>query len=583
MNTVSKSLFEKISRQKADISFVDFLYEADDIFYFGINNHVYGYSPDIEKPVFESYVRSIKDPVILLGFLVENAVLVDFERSDFDPLMESLYIGKKTSLRESEDEEGQPGDPEDEESEASEDETDAEDEDFFSDEEEESEYSRAYGAAYTEGFEDAVSGKENRYEAEAEDSESSDSESDDSENEESEEEAEEMEESFTGSDQSAGGLGYGGLGEEQYPGEDLAVEPVYKESEESDEDAEDTDPDFTDETPDDETPDDEEPYPEDENMSETEMGERDGYEDGYADGLIFSQEMSDEGEEDEETEEIDAEDEGEITEGLTIPDPSAPQKLLLRTLLKAMDQEPRDHARLTPMIGSNVPSGYPRVSNAMWQSLSRSQLAKKDQGGWYLTQRGADTLTDEKEVTESKKRTSKNTNLHESSEKSVPWRKLRVYNAGDSENKSDSLKDFLDAADDAKHLPVVAADGSISEWDQFFVAAKGEDPDWDTPKGPVDWTGFADAVQKAEKRIKKGVKEAFEDDEFEEEDDADDEAILGMLSEQEAIEVFCDFLECDQYEIEASWEDERGEWHFVIDNQEYLVNQDREVLPQNGV
>jgi hypothetical protein len=52
-----------------------------------------------------------------------------------------------------------------------------------------------------------------------------------------------------------------------------------------------------------------------------------------------------------------------------------------------------------------------------------------------------------------------------------------------------------------------------------------------------------------------------------------------MLSEQEAIEVFCDFLECDQYEIEASWEDERGEWHFVIDNQEYLVNQDREVLP----
>ena len=398
MNTVSKGLFEKISRQKADIQFVDYLYEAGDVFYFGINNHVYGYSPDMEKSVFESYVRSIKDPVILMGFLVENAVLVDFERAEFCPLMESLYIGKKTSLSESEDVEDAEGETEeDSESEESE-----EDDDFFSDEdEEESEYSRAYGAAYTDGFEDAVSGKENRYEAEIEDEENPDEESLDSEDTEGEEsdedETKDIEEGFVGSDQSAGGLGYGGLGEEQYPGEDLAVEPVYKESEESDEDAEDIDPDFTDETPDDnaELGDDE--------MSETEMGERDGYEDGYADGLIFSQEMSDEGDE-EETEE--------------------------------------------------------------------------------------------------------------------------------------------------EELP-------------------------------------ADEDEKALESVRESFEDDEEDDDFEEEPlgssfDEDDEALLNLLSEEEAIELFCAFVECDPYEIEASWEDERGDWHFVIDNQEYLVDQDREVRPQNG-
>lgn len=83
-------------------------------------------------------------------------------------------------------------------------------------------------------------------------------------------------------------------------------------------------------------------------------------------------------------------------ESLTISEPTITQKRLLRTLLTVMAQEPRDHAILTPMPGSNVPSGYPNVSMAMWQSLSRNQLAKKAHNGvWYLTQRGSDALAQE--------------------------------------------------------------------------------------------------------------------------------------------------------------------------------------------
>lgn len=34
------------------------------------------------------------------------------------------------------------------------------------------------------------------------------------------------------------------------------------------------------------------------------------------------------------------------------------------------------------------------------------------------------------------------------------------------------------------------SNGKITEWPGFLLSAPGEDPDWDTPRGDVDWRGF---------------------------------------------------------------------------------------------
>jgi hypothetical protein len=34
--------------------------------------------------------------------------------------------------------------------------------------------------------------------------------------------------------------------------------------------------------------------------------------------------------------------------------------------------------------------------------------------------------------------------------------------------------------------------GLIESWPGFFISAPGENPDWDTPKCPVNWNGFVD-------------------------------------------------------------------------------------------
>lgn len=36
--------------------------------------------------------------------------------------------------------------------------------------------------------------------------------------------------------------------------------------------------------------------------------------------------------------------------------------------------------------------------------------------------------------------------------------------------------------------------GRITEWPQFMLAAPGEEPNWDTPRGTVDWDGFTTAL-----------------------------------------------------------------------------------------
>jgi hypothetical protein len=36
-------------------------------------------------------------------------------------------------------------------------------------------------------------------------------------------------------------------------------------------------------------------------------------------------------------------------------------------------------------------------------------------------------------------------------------------------------------------------DGAISAWSGFFLSAPDEDPDYDTPRCEVDWSGFQEA------------------------------------------------------------------------------------------
>jgi hypothetical protein len=72
------------------------------------------------------------------------------------------------------------------------------------------------------------------------------------------------------------------------------------------------------------------------------------------------------------------------------------------------------------------------------------------------------------------------------------WRALLVTDAeGDEGCPLGALVDRDPANLDTARL---GAGGEIAEWDGFFIAAPGESPDWDTPRGPVDWSGLREAL-----------------------------------------------------------------------------------------
>ena len=72
------------------------------------------------------------------------------------------------------------------------------------------------------------------------------------------------------------------------------------------------------------------------------------------------------------------------------------------------------------------------------------------------------------------------------------WRELMVTDAdGDS---AGTLGDLVDNAPANLDNAVLNSDGSISEWMDFFIAASGEEADWDTPRAAVDWSGFVQAL-----------------------------------------------------------------------------------------
>jgi hypothetical protein len=71
------------------------------------------------------------------------------------------------------------------------------------------------------------------------------------------------------------------------------------------------------------------------------------------------------------------------------------------------------------------------------------------------------------------------------------WQDLIVTNEGDEMGPLGQMLEIEPANLDGAKL---GDDGSIREWMQYYIAAPGEQPDWDTPRGEVDWTGFAEAL-----------------------------------------------------------------------------------------
>ena len=88
----------------------------------------------------------------------------------------------------------------------------------------------------------------------------------------------------------------------------------------------------------------------------------------------------------------------------------------------------------------------------------------------------------------------------------ISWKTLNVCLADDP-SESTQLGKFLtpaphgepgdieDTLDAIKYLKL-APDGSLASWDQHFVFADDEEPDWDTPAGETDWSGFREAIER---------------------------------------------------------------------------------------
>ena len=76
------------------------------------------------------------------------------------------------------------------------------------------------------------------------------------------------------------------------------------------------------------------------------------------------------------------------------------------------------------------------------------------------------------------------------------WRELTAYYENSSVNLGKLLDDAMSGRDTIGAL-VVDDTGKIIEWQEVFVAADHEEPAYDTPRCPVDWTGLYAAVQEA--------------------------------------------------------------------------------------
>ncbi len=85
----------------------------------------------------------------------------------------------------------------------------------------------------------------------------------------------------------------------------------------------------------------------------------------------------------------------------------------------------------------------------------------------------------------------------------INWRELYVTMSGE-EGEVGTLGEITDAeTPDAciEQIDPLDAAGAIVSWRQYNLAAADEDPDYETPRRAVDWTGFRDALAGALARL----------------------------------------------------------------------------------
>ncbi len=80
----------------------------------------------------------------------------------------------------------------------------------------------------------------------------------------------------------------------------------------------------------------------------------------------------------------------------------------------------------------------------------------------------------------------------------INWRELKVYG---EDGFLGLLGELVSDGDAGLDHCEAKGDGSIDIWPQHFVAAPDEEPDWDTPRVAVDWTGFAESLADAISRL----------------------------------------------------------------------------------
>lgn len=76
----------------------------------------------------------------------------------------------------------------------------------------------------------------------------------------------------------------------------------------------------------------------------------------------------------------------------------------------------------------------------------------------------------------------------------VPWRDLVVYR-----DTAVTLGAMVDSKDAGLAVLLLSDDGAIDTWPGHLVAGPSEEPEWDTPKVPVDWAGFREALAEVTK------------------------------------------------------------------------------------
>ena len=86
-------------------------------------------------------------------------------------------------------------------------------------------------------------------------------------------------------------------------------------------------------------------------------------------------------------------------------------------------------------------------------------------------------------------------------ERRKSWKELIIT---DGEGFSESLPNVVDDSDTCMGIfvDVEFDDGVPISIPYYFIALPGEDPNFDTPKEPINWDGFEDAVEKSLKHYR---------------------------------------------------------------------------------